>query len=72
MNEFSEIYLNTIYKGVTTEIKLLRSSNTLNHVQIVNVSRQFYIFMSPFGYTMYRWKTMNILLPVTAGEIENY
>ena len=28
--------------------------------------------MSPFGYTMYRGKTMNTLLPVTAGVIENY
>ena len=28
--------------------------------------------MSPFGDTMYCEKTMNTLLPVTAGEIENY
>ena len=34
-----EIYLNKCYIGVTTEIKLLRTSNTLNHVQVVNVSR---------------------------------
>ena len=72
MNEFSEIYLNTFYIGVTTEIKLLRSSKTLNQLRIVNVSRLFYIFMSPFGYTMYHGKTMNTLLPVTAGEMENY
>ena len=38
MNEFSEIYLNTFYIGVTTtEIKLLRSSKTLNPVQVVYV-----------------------------------
>ena len=34
MKEFSEIYLNTFYIGVTTEIKLLRLSKTLNHVHI--------------------------------------
>ena len=39
MSEFSEIYLNTFYIGVTTEIKLLPSSKTLNHVQVVNVPR---------------------------------
>ena len=39
MNEFSEIYLNTFYIVVKTEIKLLRSSKTLTHVQVVNVSR---------------------------------
>ena len=39
ISEFSEIYLNTFYMGVTTEIKLLLSSKTLNHVQVVNVSR---------------------------------
>ena len=39
MNEFSKIYLSTSYIGVTTEIKLLPSSKTLNHVQVVNVSR---------------------------------
>ena len=72
MNELSEIYmyLNTFYIEVTTEIKLLPSSKTLNHVQVVNVSRWYYIFMSPFGYTMYCGKTMNTLLPVKAGEIE--
>ena len=39
MNEFWEIYLHTFYIGVTTEIKLLPSSKTLNHVQVVNVPR---------------------------------
>ena len=72
MNEFSKIYLSTFYIGVTTEIKLLRSSKTLNHVQVVNVSREYYIFMSQFGYTMFCGKTMNTLLTVTVGEIENY
>ena len=31
-----------------------------------------HIYMSPFGYTMYCGKTMNTLLPVMEGEIENY
>ena len=53
MNEFLKIYLNTFYIRVTTEIKLLRSSNTLNHVQVVNVSRYYYIFISQFDYTKY-------------------
>ena len=39
MNKFSEIYLNTFYIGVTSEIKLSPSSKTLNHVHVVNVSR---------------------------------
>ena len=29
-------------------------------------------YMSPFGYTMYYRKTMNTLLPLMEGEIENY
>ena len=33
------IYLNIFHIGVIKEIKLLRSSMTVNHMQIVNVSR---------------------------------
>ena len=40
-------------------------------MQVVNVLRLYYIYMSPSGYTMYCGKTMNILLPEMGGEIEN-
>ena len=54
------INLNKFYIGVIKEIKLLRSSKTVNHIPIRlhNVLREN--------------NSMNILLPVMGGEIENY